>query len=413
MVDLYKPGAEVYVDGERMKVSWIGGDRLGEVHVRPGTRKVEIKQDGFPVRMNVTLAEGERKIVVVRPPPPSTADDPFPVDKGPRDGIVWSLQGNGFVDPPPRDKASSHGPDLILWRMRGLNYTQMGVADSVLTAGHYGPPQPNSCRADPLVTERRNYTDFRLRCRFKIDGEDAAAHVMTRADPPPLDHSLYEAPFIRGYVVSVYGSRPDLNGRRTGLVRLALGTAPAGFGPPNLLEDANYELARTTLPILPATTWHGLDIIMVGNRIQVFVDDAQALDYRDDGRAFRRGAVALVFAANRTTYHYRVNEIQELAAQVEPAGGTRDRWVHSEIQKPLKPWTVCQHVEGSKWVMSWLDGAIPFQARYNEVDRTDEYIELEGPDGRNDDVVRLYNTRVDAGPSRSQLKTLYSGGWEK
>ncbi len=59
--------AEVTVDGEVVKVSWNEGKTKAEVRVKPGTRTIEVKKDGFRVTgEEITLAEGERKPLTVR-----------------------------------------------------------------------------------------------------------------------------------------------------------------------------------------------------------------------------------------------------------------------------------------------------------------------------------------------------------
>ncbi|MBX3399006.1 MAG: SUMF1/EgtB/PvdO family nonheme iron enzyme [Gemmataceae bacterium] len=59
--------AEVTVDGEVVKVSWNEGKTKAEVRVKPGTRTIEVKKDGFRVTgEEITLAEGERKPFTVR-----------------------------------------------------------------------------------------------------------------------------------------------------------------------------------------------------------------------------------------------------------------------------------------------------------------------------------------------------------
>ncbi len=45
VVQVNEPNPEVYVDGERVTVSWDDGGKKAEIRVRPGTRKVEVKKD--------------------------------------------------------------------------------------------------------------------------------------------------------------------------------------------------------------------------------------------------------------------------------------------------------------------------------------------------------------------------------
>jgi hypothetical protein len=77
VVEVNEPGAEVYVDGERVTVTWGEGGKKAEVRVRPGTRKVEVKKAGFIARgEEVELEAGGRRVLMARlerppaPPPP-------------------------------------------------------------------------------------------------------------------------------------------------------------------------------------------------------------------------------------------------------------------------------------------------------------------------------------------------------
>jgi hypothetical protein len=47
VVEVNEPNAEVYVDGEKVTVTWGDGGKKAEIGVRPGTRKIEVKKDGF------------------------------------------------------------------------------------------------------------------------------------------------------------------------------------------------------------------------------------------------------------------------------------------------------------------------------------------------------------------------------
>jgi formylglycine-generating enzyme required for sulfatase activity len=67
VVEVNEPNPEVYVDGDRMMVSWDNGGKKAEIQVKPGTRKVLVKKDGFTVfGEEVTLQEGKRRILVAR-----------------------------------------------------------------------------------------------------------------------------------------------------------------------------------------------------------------------------------------------------------------------------------------------------------------------------------------------------------
>jgi formylglycine-generating enzyme required for sulfatase activity/tRNA A-37 threonylcarbamoyl transferase component Bud32 len=83
VVEVNEPNPEVYVDGDRMTVSWDNGGKKAEIQVKPGTRKVLVKKDGFTeFGEEVTLQEGKRRILVARLSKPSLAGKVRGVDKG-------------------------------------------------------------------------------------------------------------------------------------------------------------------------------------------------------------------------------------------------------------------------------------------------------------------------------------------
>jgi serine/threonine protein kinase len=67
VVEVNEPNPDVYVDGAKVTVAWQNGGVKAEVAVKPGTRKVELKKDGFGVYgTEVTLEEHGRTVLVAR-----------------------------------------------------------------------------------------------------------------------------------------------------------------------------------------------------------------------------------------------------------------------------------------------------------------------------------------------------------
>jgi hypothetical protein len=105
VVTVNEPDAEVYVDGSKVTVTWGEGGKKAEVHARPGTRRVEVKKDGFAAYgEEVTLADGGRQVIAARleKPPPPPADKPKevpakPPPDGPRRAAEWALGLGGTV----------------------------------------------------------------------------------------------------------------------------------------------------------------------------------------------------------------------------------------------------------------------------------------------------------------------------
>jgi formylglycine-generating enzyme required for sulfatase activity/serine/threonine protein kinase len=93
VVKVDEPNVDVYVDGDKMTVTWGKDGTTAEVRVKPGTRKVEVKRDGLTVfGEEVEVQSGERLILAARlvstvapgqppkqeKPPAKPADQPPP-----------------------------------------------------------------------------------------------------------------------------------------------------------------------------------------------------------------------------------------------------------------------------------------------------------------------------------------------
>jgi hypothetical protein len=83
VVEVNEPNPDVYVDGEKVTVAWQNGGVRAEVAVKPGTRKVELKKDGFRAYGGeVTLEDHGRTRLLARlePNPPKTSQVASAVD---------------------------------------------------------------------------------------------------------------------------------------------------------------------------------------------------------------------------------------------------------------------------------------------------------------------------------------------
>jgi formylglycine-generating enzyme required for sulfatase activity len=78
VVEVNEPNPDLYLDGEKVTVTWGEGGRTAVVRVKPGTHKVEVKKDGFTVFGDeVEVQEGKRRVLTARlvgqaPPPGKT-----------------------------------------------------------------------------------------------------------------------------------------------------------------------------------------------------------------------------------------------------------------------------------------------------------------------------------------------------
>jgi serine/threonine protein kinase/formylglycine-generating enzyme required for sulfatase activity len=79
IVQVNEPNPDLYVDGEKVSIAWQNGGVKAEVGVKPGTRMVELKKDGFRVfGQEVTLEDHGRTVLVARLEP-SESTTPKPV----------------------------------------------------------------------------------------------------------------------------------------------------------------------------------------------------------------------------------------------------------------------------------------------------------------------------------------------
>lgn len=101
VLEVNEPNAEVFVDGERVTVTWGAGGKKAELRVKPGTRKVEVKKEGFTAHgEKVTPEDGGHSVLTARlykvaAPPPEIERKEEP--------------------PPPAEKADAKRPPANGW----------------------------------------------------------------------------------------------------------------------------------------------------------------------------------------------------------------------------------------------------------------------------------------------------------
>jgi hypothetical protein len=112
VVQVNEPNAEVFVDGDRVTVTWSDGGKKAEIHVKPGARKVDVKKDGFSADgTDLTFRDGDRVVFMARllPEPHVTnAGQPAPDTKKPD-----TPPDHGKPDP-PAETAQSAGDKKTL-----------------------------------------------------------------------------------------------------------------------------------------------------------------------------------------------------------------------------------------------------------------------------------------------------------
>lgn len=121
VIDVNEPGAEVFVDNERVTLTWAdaeNGGQQAEVNVQPGEHRIKITKNGFSVAAKkLTFREGYREIFTAKLVP---ADKPPAAVKG---RPKQPTDPSSAVVPPDRPR---HGPSLL----RGHSDIVWGVAFS-------------------------------------------------------------------------------------------------------------------------------------------------------------------------------------------------------------------------------------------------------------------------------------------
>jgi len=152
VVEVNEPGAEVFVDGENVTVTWTKDGKKGEASVKPGAHKVEVKKDGFTAKgEEITVEEGGRKVFTARLE--KDAGGGSKPAKGDADGFLTLFNGR----------------DLIGWKTHPKQPGNWRVEKGVLIGS--GPAISH------LYTTRGDYKDFHLLLEARIGDGDMGGVV--------------------------------------------------------------------------------------------------------------------------------------------------------------------------------------------------------------------------------------------
>ena len=180
VVQVNEPNAEVFVDGDRVTVSWNDGGTKAEIHVKPGTRKVEVKKDGFSVDgKELTFKDGDREVFTARllPEPRVAKADQPPEKPSPPDAPPEKSPpppDTEKPDAPPVAGAANddkgfvslfNGKDLTGWSV------EMGDAQQWTVDGDAIVGQSGDANTRTHLLTNKEYADFTLRLVFMVDLE--------------------------------------------------------------------------------------------------------------------------------------------------------------------------------------------------------------------------------------------------
>ena len=310
VVQVNEPNAEVFVDGDRMTVSWNDGGTKAEIHVKPGTRKVEVKKDGFGVDgTDLTFKDGDRVVFTARllPEPRTTnAGQPPPDAKKPD---VPSVAGaaDGFTP-------LFNGKDLTGWKTHPSQPGNWRVEDGVLIGS--GPAESY------LYSERGDYKDFHLRAEARInDGGNSGLFFRTSFGPGrPANNPKLPL----GYEAQINSIHSDSH--KTG----------------SLFAGSDGAVVTVDESPVPAGEWFTEEVIAEGNHLVVKVNGKTTADYTDAKRLFTSGHVALQQLNPQTVAEFRKIEIKELtqADDAAPTAPAADGFVSLFNGKDLTGWSV-------------------------------------------------------------------------
>ncbi len=66
-IKVNEPRPEVIVDGDRLTVSWNAAGKVAELHVKPGSRKIELKKNGFKaIGEEIEVEDGVKCLLLAR-----------------------------------------------------------------------------------------------------------------------------------------------------------------------------------------------------------------------------------------------------------------------------------------------------------------------------------------------------------
>ncbi len=285
------PDAVVFVDGDKVTVKWADGKQSAEIRVRPGTRKIEVKQGDITVLgETVELESNGRKVLAARQkiePKPETPVDPKA----------------GTIPPKPKEEFTPlfNGKDLTGWETSGMGPGSWRVEDGVLV-GSFVKNGGGTILTWPKGLAPRHYhlrlvlkkSDewaalIALFCDMKYTANNKNPGVWPWGGPGPGRFIVY---------TGCTTPKPDHEvGRLAYVAGNARDSATLLGGP---MPIANNE-------------WYTMDIVVLGQRVTVDVNGTRRADYTDpelppEGRPFTLGC------PGGATVRFKSIEFKELPA---------------------------------------------------------------------------------------------------
>ncbi len=324
VVHVNEPNADVYVDGDRMTVSWAEGGKNAVIRVRPGTRKVEVKKDGFTAfGEEVTLEDGGNLVVTARldpTPPPARENPPIVSRTAPAPPVAPSKLE--VADKPPVQETKKddkdwvqlfNGKDLAGWKTHPSQPGQWRVDKGILIGSGAGAN---------LYTERGDFENFHLRIEGRI--KSGVGNVFFRCGfGPIIANGLPTWP--PGYGIRISGNDP----------RYVFFTGSLAH--PNDMLSASRDNLLVKEPLHKPEEWFTLEAIAEGTHLITKVDGKTAVDFVDDKHRYPSGHLALDSWSPIAQVEFRKVEIKILSPSSPVAPSKPDVVQKPPPEVPKKP----------------------------------------------------------------------------
>ncbi len=291
-----EPNLDVFVDGEKVTVTWGEGGKKAEIRVKSGTREVSVERDGVVVHgEKVEVKEGGRHVLrarVVQGPPPA-GGGPKPEEKPTPAGGDWVplFNGKNLSGWKPFFGPNAPADTSKVWTVKDRTLICDGSAKGYLRT-------------------EKEYGDYALRLQWKWGtkrggnfGFHGSGIFLHAQGPDGLYPKSVEVEFSVGRLGALESGDLVLFGG----FRLMGG--PEGKAPP--LRRPGRDLtayAKVRNAERPVTEWNTCEITCRGDTIQVVLNDQLVNQGIDAGHT--RGWILLESVA--VPIHFRNIEIKDL-----------------------------------------------------------------------------------------------------
>ena len=321
--------ADVFVDGEKIALTWPGSGKAVEIRAVPGKRTLEVKKDGFSTFAKELMiqAGGSEPVVVrlepsdkTRPEGSTMGSDSVassPNDHSAVSGVedqtvrIGDSGSTGRSIPLTNEKnyvSLFNGKDLTGWTVDSGFHSAWRVEDGELVVTGQG-----SWENLGFLLSDREFSDFRLRFEFQASS-DANSGVAFRCLPDEFVGKLPNPLQIE----LLDKDRPKA---RNGAFICFTDTRSNGMLPP----DRPFELKQ-------GDSWNAIELEVTGDLLRVTLNGIETLakdmallkDRSGANPALRRRAGRIGFQSNQGTFRFRKIEIIDLAQSMLPSVTTGD-----------------------------------------------------------------------------------------